>query len=396
MAEAVPVLMYHSIAPEIEGWAYSYLSIKPVVFEGHLAALKRAGFTAVSLGELLEYVSAKRRLPPRAVVLTFDDGYLDNWVFAFPILRKHGFRGTVFVSTDFIDRRPGVRPNLDDVWQGRSTQADLEWRGFLNADEMKHMILSDVMDIQGHCKTHTWYFTSPEIVDFHHPGDGYPWLAWNARPERKPLYLEEDQSGFVDLGSPVYSHAKAVVARRYFPDPGREEALGEYVGRRGGIEFFTRTGWREELGQVAAGLMGESAGARYESPEERMTRLREEIVLSKQEIEALTGRSVDFLCWPGGAYDHPSIEVAREAGYAAWTLSSRESDPRRNRPGEDPQWIRRTPVVPWWTYKGRWVCDLDGEFLVRILEAYKGFSFAGMRLEWLKVRRLLRSYVGAA
>jgi peptidoglycan/xylan/chitin deacetylase (PgdA/CDA1 family) len=394
MAEAVPVLMYHSIAPEIEGWAYSYLSIDPVVFEGHLAALKRSGFAAVSLGEFFDYVNARRRLPPRAVVLTFDDGYLDNWVFAFPILRKHGFRGTVFVSTDFIDRRPGVRPNLDDVWQDRSTQADLEWCGFLNADEMKHMIVSDVMDIQGHCKTHTWYFTAPDIIDFHHPGDGYPWLAWNARPERKPLYLEEDQSGFVGLGSPVYGHARAVIARRYFPDPKIEEALAEYVERRGGVGFFDQPGWRDELGRVAAGLSGETGRARYESPEEQNTRLREEIVLSKQEIEAITGRSVDFLCWPGGAYNDRAVEMAREAGYSAWTLSSRDPDPRRNQPGEDPRWIRRTAVVPWWSYRGRRVCGVDGDLLVGILKAYKGFAFAGMRVKWLKARRLLGSYWG--
>jgi peptidoglycan/xylan/chitin deacetylase (PgdA/CDA1 family) len=396
MAEAVPVLMYHSIAPEIEGWAYNYLSIKPVVFEDQVAALKDAGYVAVSLRELFEYVAAKRRLPPKAVVLTFDDGYLDNWVFAFPILRKYGFRGTVFVSTDFIDRRSETRPNLDDVWQGRATQADLEWRGFVGADEIKRMIVSEAMEIQGHCKTHTWYFTSPEIVDFHHPGDAYPWLAWNARPERKHLYLEEDQSGFVALGSPVYSHAKAMVARRFFPDPGVERTLGDYVEGHGGSGFFGKAGWREELGHVAAGVAGDSAGGRYESREERMTRLRDEILLSKQELTGLTGKPVDFLCWPGGAYDETALGIARDAGYVAWTLSSRDPGPKWNMPGEDPMWIRRTAAAPWWSYKGRRICAVDGEFLVRILEAYKGFALAGVRLKWLKVGRLLRSYLGAA
>jgi peptidoglycan/xylan/chitin deacetylase (PgdA/CDA1 family) len=234
MAEAVPVFMYHSIAPPIEGWAYDFLSIHPDVFEDQISTLKASGFHTVSLSELYEYMSGNRRLPPRAVVLTFDDGYMDNWVFAFPILRKYGFKGTVFVSTDFVDRRGGTRPNLGDVWEGRAKEQDLKYDGFLSADEMKGMLLSGVMDIQGHCKTHTWYFTSPSIVDFHHPADRYPWLGWNARPDRKVLYLEEDQSGLVRLGSPVYEHKKAAVARRYFPDPRVERELGDYVDARGG------------------------------------------------------------------------------------------------------------------------------------------------------------------
>jgi peptidoglycan/xylan/chitin deacetylase (PgdA/CDA1 family) len=393
MTEPVPVLMYHSIAPEIEGWAFKYLSIHPDVFEDHIVTLKSAGYTGILLSDLFDFVSGKRRLPPKAVVLTFDDGYLDNWVFAFPILRKHGFKGTVFVSTDFIDRRAGTRANLDDVRQGRASAGDLEYRGFLRSDEVGRMLLSESMDVQGHCKTHTWYFTSPEIVDYHRPQDPYPWLAWNARPERKPLYLAEDQSGLVRLGSPVYAHEKAAIARRYFPDPSVESALADYVDGHGAERFFSNPGWRAELDRVSAGVFKEGLSDRYESDDERMTRLREEILLSKQELDNLTGRPVRFLCWPGGAYDDKAVAAAREAGYVAWTLGSRDRGPRKNVPGEDPAWISRTAVVPQWLYRGRTVCDIDGEFLKRVIESYKGFAFAGLRLKWLKIGRLIRSYL---
>jgi peptidoglycan/xylan/chitin deacetylase (PgdA/CDA1 family) len=314
-------------------------------------------------------------------------------VFAFPILRKHGFKATVFVSTDFVDRRGETRPNLDDVWQGRAKGRDLKYDGFLSAEELKRMLVSGVMDIQGHCKTHTWYFASPRIVDYHHPGDPYPWLAWNARPERKALYLEEDQSELVRLGSPVYENKKAAVARRYFPDPKVERVTGDYVDARGGGGFFGDPDWRSELNEVAAGIMSEGLSDRYESDEERMTRLREEIILSKQELEHLIGRSVDFLCWPGGAYDENAVALAKEAGYRAWTLSSRDPSTQKNVPGDDPTWIRRTAATPWWYFKGRKICKVDGEFLKHIIEACKGFAFADTRLKWLKLRRLFRSYL---
>jgi len=391
MSKPVPVLMYHSIAPPTEGWAFEFLSVHPDIFEDHISALARAGYVAVTLRDLFEYVAGRRRLPPKAVVLTFDDGYLDNWVFGFPILRKHGFKGTVFASTDFIDRRGAIRPNLDDVREGRSKHEDLEWKGFLSAAEMKSMLLSEVMDVQGHCKTHTWYSTSPEIIDFHHPGDGRPWLAWNARPERKPLYMEEDQSEFVRWGVPVYEYAAAVSARRYLPDPGVEKAVGDYVQANGGAGFFDRQNWRDELAEVAGAILSKGVNGRYETQDERMTRLREEITLSRQELGSLLDRQIDFLCWPNGAYDETAVEVAAQSGYLAWTLSSKDQGMRKNIPGEDPRWIRRTAVSPWWYFRNRKVCTMDGELLKHTLDTYKGFRFAGMRLKWLKLGRLVRS-----
>jgi len=141
--------MYHSVAPEIKNWAYSFLSIAPDMFEDQISTLARAGFVTISLSELYEYMSGKGRIPPKAVVLTLDDGYLDNWVYAFPILRKYGFRATIYVSTDFVDRASAARPNLADVWDGRAKREDLEWRGFLCQDEMRRMLTTPAMPIPG-------------------------------------------------------------------------------------------------------------------------------------------------------------------------------------------------------------------------------------------------------
>jgi peptidoglycan/xylan/chitin deacetylase (PgdA/CDA1 family) len=326
------------------------------------------------------------------VVLTFDDGYVDNWVFAFPILRKHGFKGTVFVSTDFVDRRNKTRLNLDDVWQGRAKHEDLTWRGFLCEDEMRRLITSDLFEVQAHCKTHTWYPIDEQIVDFHHPGDAYPWLAWNARPDRKYAYLEEDQSGFVPFGSPIYAYDKALVAHRYFPDPDVEKSLAGYVQAHGGRRFFSKRDWKQELDSVANQASSQGRSHRRETEKERVTRLKEEIVLSKQELENMLGRPVEYLCWPGGAYDDMSVELASDAGFRAWTTGSKFAGKRRNVPGEDPAWIRRTAATPWWSYKGRRVCAMDGALLRHVLEAYKGYAFSGFRLKWLKAGRLLRSY----
>jgi peptidoglycan/xylan/chitin deacetylase (PgdA/CDA1 family) len=383
--------MYHSVAPEIDDWAFKYLSLHPDVFEDHLRVLKASGYVSVSLAELHAYMAGAGRLPAKALVLTFDDGYLDNWVFAFPLLRKYGFKATVFVSTDFVDRRGDTRPNLADVWESRCTFEDLAWRGFLSGAEMKRMISSELIDIEGHCKTHTWYPISPKIIDFHHPGDAYPWLAWNRRPDRKYLYLEENQSELVPFGSPVYEHRKALIACRYFPDPAVEMELVKYVDENGGRAFFNDPGWRGRLNRLANEIVSRGLNDRTETAEEKETRLQEEIVLSKQELERTTGRPIRFLCWPGGGYDARAVDIVRRAGYVACTISSRHIGGCRNVPGEDPFWVRRVAAVPWWYYRGKRICAIDGEFLRLILADYKGYNLGGVRLRWYKARRLLGS-----
>ncbi len=390
MNEAIPVLMYHSIAPENPDWVFNYLSIEPDVFEDQISTLKRSGYVAVNLYELYQYLLGKSRLPRKSLVLTFDDGYLDNWVFAFPILKKYGFKATIFVTTDFVDRRGKVRPNLDDVWQGRLKRSELKYSGFLSYDEMRRMMLSDLIEIQGHCKTHTWYFVSSKIVDFHYPGDDYVWLAWNARPERKFLYMEEDQSEFVPFGTPVYEYAKAIEARRYFPDPVLERKCIEHVESHGGREFFANPSWRSVLTLIASQERSSRSDYRLEDDDERRRRLREEIVLSKEELEEALDSKIDFLCWPGGSYDETAIEIAAEAGYLAWTLRSSEAGIRKNRQGEDPKWIRRIAAVPWWYHKGERICPIDGPFLKAVLDEYKELPLGGLRLKWVKVSRLLR------
>lgn len=391
MQEPVAVLMYHSVAPRIEDWDFSCLSLSPEVFEDQIARLSRSGYKSITLSEAYDYVAGKTRLPPRAIVITFDDGYLDNWVFAFPILKKYGMKGTVFVSTDFIDRTERIRPNTDDVHEGRSARDDLDWRGFLSTSEMERMLNSQLIDIQGHCRTHTWYFTSSRIVDFNHPGARYPWLGWNARVDRKPMYMSEDQSEFVPWGGPVYEHSEALIARRYFPDPRVESELADVVRGLGGRDFFQDPEWRTILRERAVALIRGGLDDRSETADQRLTRLREEIPLAKQELADLIGHSVDFLCWPGGKYDDTCVEMAREGGFKAWTLRSSDRHLRRNVPGEDPEWIRRLDVAPHWVRGGKTISDFDGAFLERSIAHYKGFAFSGFRLKWYKLVKLIGS-----
>jgi len=312
-------------------------------------------------------------IPSRSVVLTFDDGYLDNWVYAYPLLKKYGFHGTIFVSPDFVDPSKPLRPNLDDVWSGQISIHDLPTGGFLSWEEMREMESSGNIDIQSHGLTHTWYFSSAEIIDFHHPGDTYPWLAWNARPDRKHLWMTENQQAFVPWGTPVYQHEKSLATRRYFPDRDLDAALANHVNSHGNETFFQKVDWRHRLKQVATDYRKKHGNhGRFESDTEYKARLYHELAESKQVIERQLDKRVDFLCWPGGGYIDASVAISKEVGYLASTSISRHQGGRKNQFGEDPsRWGRRLPVpnVRWSEtkveYKG-------GLFLIFLLNSYRG------------------------
>jgi len=102
---AVPVLMYHYIStpPEDADVYRQDLSVAPESFRAQMAYLSAAGYTPISLYDLNMALRWGVPLPPRPVVLTFDDGYRDFYENAFPILQERGFPATVFVITARLD-----------------------------------------------------------------------------------------------------------------------------------------------------------------------------------------------------------------------------------------------------------------------------------------------------
>jgi peptidoglycan/xylan/chitin deacetylase (PgdA/CDA1 family) len=333
----VPVLMYHGVSDN-QQWLWGHLSCPVSIFEDQVRALANDGFVTISLQDVYNHLQSGAALPTKPVVLTFDDGYLDNWVYAFPILKRYGFKGTIFVNPDFVDPTDKPRPNLDDVAAGRVAASSLEATGFLSWAEMSVMEASGVMDIQSHAMTHTWYFSDDRIVDFHHPGDPYPWLAWNAKPERKYLWLNEDQSSFVPFGEPIYTYGESLPTRRYFPDPGLADFLVRQVTNRGGVTFFQQEDWRDTLLRLSSQYRSQhQLNVRWEGEAEYEARVRCELGVSREIIETKLRKRVNFLCWPGGGYNDTTERIAEEVGYLAMTLSS--TDPRRSRP--DPSRIVR-------------------------------------------------------
>lgn len=96
----IPILLYHRI---IDLGEKDSLRISPKIFEKQMNFLYQRGFQTISLEELLNFIEKKNKLSKK-VVLTFDDGYEDNYLFAFPILKKYGFKATIFLVPSFVGK----------------------------------------------------------------------------------------------------------------------------------------------------------------------------------------------------------------------------------------------------------------------------------------------------
>ncbi len=130
----VPILMYHYISPLPEGAdnLRRGLTVEPEQFEAQLQYLKEAGYQTVTLYDLYDALSVGKPLPPKPIVLTFDDGYADVITYTVPLLEKYGDVGVFFVLAD---------------------TADLHIPGYLTWEQVKE-VAERGMEVEGHGRGH--------------------------------------------------------------------------------------------------------------------------------------------------------------------------------------------------------------------------------------------------
>ncbi|MBM4243790.1 MAG: hypothetical protein FJ148_08240 [Deltaproteobacteria bacterium] len=107
LAGRAVILRYHSVSTAADGTHLCLdpgLAVAPADFDQQCAYLKQH-YNVLSLDQMVEHLSSGTAMPPKAVALTFDDGYLDNYTQAFPILQRHGLNATFYVTTNCIDNR---------------------------------------------------------------------------------------------------------------------------------------------------------------------------------------------------------------------------------------------------------------------------------------------------
>lgn len=99
----IPVLEYHMVndSDTEEGWEYN---VPPEAFRQQLDYLQEQGYTTITMLEYMKAKKGKTELPEKPVILTFDDGYEDNYTTMLPILEAHGMKAMVYMVTNDIGR----------------------------------------------------------------------------------------------------------------------------------------------------------------------------------------------------------------------------------------------------------------------------------------------------
>ncbi|MCX7696049.1 MAG: polysaccharide deacetylase family protein [Caloramator sp.] len=100
----IPVLTYHRVNDEVYDVKVPTVSVRQ--FEKQMKYLKKRGYQTITEKELLDYYSGSRvKLPKKPILITFDDGWRDNYENAYPILKKYGFTATIFLATGKIGEK---------------------------------------------------------------------------------------------------------------------------------------------------------------------------------------------------------------------------------------------------------------------------------------------------
>lgn len=270
MKKSIPILCYQSISP--------VCGVPPDEFRGHLRWLYKNGYRPITLEQMIAHLRGEKEVPGGAVVLTFEDCYLDNWVYAVPILKEFGAHAAFGCITGFLHDAPS-RPQSDsvtvdlrslpmtrDAWMLAFEKND--YRAFMSRAEVRRLVEEFGHEIFGHTHTHQMCFRSDkplgEVNDGIHPGV-------------HGIYVE------VRDGLPMYARGSAYAYNGF---------------------------WPESNNLLDVRLLPRST-------DERIEFCLGELMLCRERLESLLAHPVRVMSWPWGEYDDVAVKAAALAGYEA-------------------------------------------------------------------------------
>lgn len=144
----VPVLLYHHIEPQADAAlkGQTSLNVDAGIFDQQMAYLASHGYNTISADQLVNAIVSHAQLPAKSIVLTFDDGYLDNYLYAFPVLQKYHLVGNLMVPTGLLGANSG-------------TNSYYTW------DQLGQMVSSGLLFAYDHTWSHFAMGTGPAAKD---------------------------------------------------------------------------------------------------------------------------------------------------------------------------------------------------------------------------------------
>ena len=266
------VLMYHKVMPrnEVRSGAFEGMQVDPATFERQMAYLRKH-FHLLSLADLRRHMRSRIPFPPNSCLVTFDDGWKDNYIHAYPILKRYDVPAVVFLSVGHI----GTEKRF---WQERTFTA-----------------LYGIREVAGR---------NPDLPDRYRnlPG-GIKIEEFVSLPERK--FREEVRERIRSLKKLPLSRIEPIV-----------DELAECAGASSCDKGESFLSWEAVLTMSRGGIDFGSHGMRHEiltniPPEE----VRDEVRNSKAVLEGKIQKSVHAFSYPNGNHDPVVRKCVKECGY---------------------------------------------------------------------------------
>ncbi len=320
LGRLLPAFHFHETTVEALEPAFRYLA--------------ENGYRAIGTDELSAFVRRGAALPPRAVLLAFDDALASLWLVAAPLLRRYGLRAVTYAIPGRIVDAPAVRPTIDDG-PVDAVAADSAAQPFATWPELRALVASGEVEVQSHTWSHSMIYCSDR------PGSVVTPATAAEHVLNQPRLNVDDPPAFLDparLGFPIYDRRSRMSdARRFLPDLEACARVEAFVRDRGGRAFFERPDWMGDLGPVLANI-----GGRWETPEERTRAIEHELVAARDALEARLGTRVRHVCLPWGVTGTLTQSLLPRLGFET-AVANRLPGMYAIRSGDDPFFLKRLP-----------------------------------------------------
>ena len=311
--KGTPVLLYHQVNPLI--------NVTPELFEEHLIYIA-SRFQTFTCTEAYAYVEEQGKLPLNSLLITFDDGYYDNYKIVFPLLKKYNLKATFFINTLFLSGTARQSDATFEVGEQANIKALLKYYNtgdgtseqYMTHAEIQEMVASGLCDFQAHTHTHAPVFISDELTGFRS----------NDHTDSSPIHLYQ---GKVEEGYPVFKSRSTVVAKGYRLDIKSAKQLAQ--------EW--KTHWKQ-LSKEEALAKGKEYIKQHPvltaySEQEAQARIIEEIKTNKEQLQQITGKPIHFFAWTWGHQSDWGRNIIRTQGILAFVTT------RKGGIGLKPDWM---------------------------------------------------------
>jgi peptidoglycan/xylan/chitin deacetylase (PgdA/CDA1 family) len=146
----MPTLMYHKIGDYPPGSKLAKLWVTAADFRRQLAWLKENGYESITFADWRDAEKGVKPLPAKPVLITFDDGYMNNYELAYPILREFGMKGCIFLVYETMDGH--------NAWHDPASEP---WLKMMTWDQILEMQASGVVEFGSHTMEHRNLATLP-------------------------------------------------------------------------------------------------------------------------------------------------------------------------------------------------------------------------------------------